>query len=109
MKLIGLAAEESQKLLEKKLKDDYKIDLNSWMFSSENMETIEKISKLVSVSAKEISQLGIIKITRFLIAYTILQRITRSSDPQLIFGKDFETLRNSKILLEKSERFKRTE
>ncbi len=105
MKLIGLAAEESQKLLERKLKDDYKIDLNSWMFSSENIETIEKISRLISVSAKEITHLGIIKITRFMIAYSILQRLTRATDPQLIFGKDFESFRSSKLLLEKAERY----
>ena len=61
--------------VENKLKEEYDINTNQWMFSVGNLEMFEKIVSLATITFKEVQHLGKINSIRYLSAWNMLQRL----------------------------------
>ena len=61
----------------KKLREEYGIDTNQWIFSRENIEMLEKINKLVDITFSEVSHISTYRSFRYLSAWAITQRLYR--------------------------------
>jgi len=92
LEYFGNIADNSQSELEDKLKNEFGSNFNNWYFSRKNIGTIENVLQIINFSTFEVNHLGPYKSMKFLIIYTILQKIIRINNPGLLFGDKVENL-----------------
>jgi len=74
---LGGAIKSSEDELADRLKKEYGIDTNQWVFSRENLEMLEKINLLADVTFQEVRHISHFKSMRYLTAWTIIQKLDR--------------------------------
>lgn len=92
--IIGDSVESSQIELEGLLKNEFGINTKHWYFSRENVALIEKIIILINLTTTEVKHLSSYKSLKYLICYTILQKINRTHNSDIIFRNKSLKLEN---------------
>ena len=90
---IGKFLDKTQDDMENTLKSKYKVDINQWIFSHDNLLVIEKIDALIDRVTTDIKYVGKYDGIQYLLAWTMLQKVSR------IFKKEeiMQSLRNQQI------------
>ena len=78
----------SESEIAQKLKTEYGIDTNQWVFSRENLEMLEKVNTLVDVTFAEVRHISKFTTMRYLSAWTIIQKLDKK-----IRGRQAEMLK----------------
>jgi len=92
LEYFGNMVDNSQSELEAKLKNEFGSNFNHWYFSRENIGTIENVLQIINFTTFDVNHLGPFKSMKFLIIYTILQKVVRINKMELIFGDKVENL-----------------
>ena len=78
MEFLGDKLKISEHETAKRLKEEYGIDTNQWIFSRENLEMLEKINKLADLTFSEVNHVSTYTSMRYLSAWTIIQKLSRA-------------------------------
>ena len=92
LEYFGNMVDNSQSEIELKLKNEFGSNFNHWYFSRENIGTISNVLQIINFTTFEISHMGPFQPMKFLIIYTILQKIVRINRKSLLFGDKIEKL-----------------
>ncbi|KRX06226.1 hypothetical protein PPERSA_06108 [Pseudocohnilembus persalinus] len=76
---------QSKMRSEQKLKD-YGINVNDWVFSSENLEIIDKITNFIEQQTLIVKHIGSVELFQLMLNFRILQKICQNYNEKLLFG-----------------------
>ena len=84
---LGEYLDQSVLETEKKLKEEYDINTNQWMFSVENLEMLEKIYSLADLIFQDIQHISKYNSIRYLTTWSMLQHLYLTSQEKRLDGK----------------------